>query len=116
MDLACRTGIARLSGRTEVKASNTSATATILAARGIWRPDRPQGIALAVESLVVIAGDQGRHFQEAAAGAAGHGLVEDVGAHHRVLLHDGEFIRRQRPGLQQDAVGNAHLADVVQGA
>ena len=34
----------------------------------------------------------------------------------RMLLHDLEFLCRQRTGFEQDTVGNAHLADVVQRA
>src|SRR5437868_3400228 len=35
-------------------------------------------------------------------------------ADHRMLLHDLEFFRRQRAGLEQNAVRNSNLADIMQ--
>ena len=40
--------------------------------------------------------------------------LEHLGPAQRVLLHHVPFVLVQRPGLQQDRVGDADLADVVQ--
>ena len=37
----------------------------------------------------------------------------DVLAHHRVLLHDGQLAGIERARLEEDRVGDADLADVV---
>ena len=42
------------------------------------------------------------------------GLLDRVAAERRVGLHDLELFRRQLARLEQDAVGDADLADVVQ--
>ncbi len=42
-------------------------------------------------------------------------LADDLRAHFRVLLHDAPFIVGQAPGLEQDVVRDADLADVVHG-
>mmetsp|Transcript_61352 Transcript_61352/g.150989 ORF Transcript_61352/g.150989 Transcript_61352/m.150989 type:complete len:274 (+) Transcript_61352:275-1096(+) len=44
----------------------------------------------------------------------GCAVLQDVVAMAGVLLHHLEFVRRELAGLEQDAVGNRHLADVVQ--
>ncbi len=40
--------------------------------------------------------------------------LEDAGADVGVLLHHGDLLACQRPGLSQDRLGDADLADVVQ--
>ena len=44
------------------------------------------------------------------------GGLQGLAPDDRVLLHDLEFFGGQRAGFQQNPVGNAHLADVVQRA
>ena len=64
------------------------------------------GVAAAVVALVMVA-------------HAGHVLVvqqrlDDLGADGRVLLHQRPLLVRERPRLEQHAVGHGDLADVVQ--
>ena len=64
------------------------------------------GVAPAVEALVVVA-------------HPGHELLVEQGAHDLgadagVLAHELPLLRGQRAGLEQHAVGDADLADVVQ--
>ncbi len=70
---------------------------------------QPIGIAAAVEPLMVMAHDRPRALQRSKRAA-------QAIADHRVLLHDLEFLRGERTALQQDRVGHADLADVVEHA
>ncbi|MPN13026.1 hypothetical protein SDC9_160346 [bioreactor metagenome] len=40
-------------------------------------------------------------------------LADDLGTHHRVLVHDLPFFGVELAGFEQDGVGDADLADVV---
>ena len=62
-----------------------------------------------VPLLLMAEGDRRRHVQDRG-GRAAHQAVALL----RVGLHDRALLRRERPGLQQDRVGDRHLADVVQ--
>ena len=64
-------------------------------------------VARAIPSLVLGPNDGAQRGEERHGG-------EDAFADHRVLAHDGKFLRRQRPGLLQDVAGDADLADVVE--
>ena len=64
------------------------------------------GVALSVETFVVVA--HPRHELVVEQGA------HDLGADAGVLAHELPLFGRQRPGLEQHAVGDADLADVVQ--
>ena len=76
---------------------------------GIASPFRPARVAGAVPLLLVAEGDRRRHVQDRG-GRAAHQAVALLG----VGLHDRALLRRERPRLQQDRVGDRHLADVVQ--
>jgi hypothetical protein len=52
--------------------------------------------------------DLGAQVQQAAA------VVQDLVAQLRVLLDDAALLGRQRAGIEQDRIGNADVADVVQ--
>jgi len=69
----------------------------------------PIGIALAVPALVVVADERYRLAQAAE-------LADDVGAVGGMPLDHLVLVLRQPAGLQQDRVGDAQLADVVQGS
>ena len=76
------------------------------ATRGISVAGQAVGVALAVEALVVVA-------------HAGHELFveqrpHDLGADAGVLADELPLLGGQRSGLEQDTVGDADLADVVQ--
>src|SRR5207248_6329075 len=64
-------------------------------------------IAAAVPALVVAAGDIGGEVGAVAA-------REELAAPHRVLLDHHPFFRAETVRAAEDAVGHAHLADVVQ--
>ena len=64
-------------------------------------------VSRAIPSLVLGPNDRAQRGKERNGG-------EDAFADHRVLAHDGKFLRRQRPGLLQDVAGDADLADVVE--
>ena len=67
-------------------------------------------IAVAVPALVVGEGDRGTHVEDRGGGAAQQAVaLLGVGLYDRALLGG------QRAGLEQDRVGDRHLADVVQG-
>ena len=63
-------------------------------------------VAVAVPALVVMAHAQDELLLEQRA--------DDVGAEHRVLAHEVPLLGVQLARLEQDAVGDADLADVVQ--
>jgi hypothetical protein len=96
-------------------ASNTSASAIRRADDRDVVAGEAVGIAAAVPLFVVPVGDflgQGEELQR-------HldvllGLLDGFAAQSGVRLHHHPFVGRERPGLQQDVVGNADLADVVQ--
>ena len=69
------------------------------------------GIARAVPLLVVGEHDDPRHADD-----LGPVVGENAGADVHVGLHDPPFLRGELPRFQQDAVGDADLAHVVQGA
>ena len=64
------------------------------------------GIALAVEALVMVAGHVAHHLRQVE-------LVEDVARDLGVLAHLLELVAVEPAGLQQDAIRDADLADVV---
>ena len=69
-------------------------------------PASPSGIPGAVVAFVVVA-------------HAGHEALleqrlQDLGAHGRVLAHEPPVLVAQAARLEQDAVGDGDLADVVQ--
>jgi hypothetical protein len=68
----------------------------------------PARVAVAVPLLVVGVGDGRGHLER-----RGVGADEDAVADLRVALHHRELVDRQAPGLEQDAVGDPQLADVV---
>ncbi len=64
---------------------------------------------------MVIVGDLARVTQERIARTAlGLGIGNGIAAEHGVGLHGLEFFRGQLARLEQDAVRNADLADIVQ--
>ncbi len=73
------------------------------------------GIAAAVPSLVMSERDSGGHFD--------HGVVAELAldgdecfaADLGVFLHDSALFRIELSGLEENAVGDSDLADVVQG-
>ena len=81
----------------------------IRARRGISCADQSVGIAGAVEPLVVMANDRqlGRQLLD---------RPDDLLALDRVRVHDHALFLGQRARLEQDRVGDADLADVVQQA
>ena len=81
------------------------------AASGISLALQALRIAAAVPALVMAAGDLLGHLHERRLGAG-----EDARADRRVGLHVRPLGRVELAGLQQDLVGDAHLAHVVQGA
>ena len=74
------------------------------------------GVAAAVPALVVTPGDVEAHGQEALLGRRLHHAADGLGPDGRVLLHDLPLALVEAAGLQQDRVGDADLADVVQGS
>ena len=64
------------------------------------------GVALAVPALVVVAHAEDEVLVEQ--------RVDDLGAEHRVLAHRLPLLAVELAGLEQHAVGDADLADVVQ--
>ena len=66
-------------------------------------------VAGAVPLLLMAEGDRRGHVEDRR-GRAAHEAVTLLG----VRLDDRALLGRQRPGLQQDRVGDRHLADVVQ--
>ena len=81
---------------------------TILPASGSLARE-PAGIAAAVPALVMGERDLLGHHQELVGTAR-----EDASADRRVQLHGREFVGGVLAGLQQQVVGDADLADVVQ--
>jgi hypothetical protein len=65
------------------------------------------GVAAAVPALVVVADDQRRLVEEV-------DVAQDRGADLGVAGDAAELVARQRRRLEQDRVGHADLADVVQ--
>ncbi len=90
------------------------------------RPDPPaQGnrttsqslrITGAVKPLVMGGCDVARHFQKFHARELSQCRIEGLRSQHRMRFHDLEFVVAQTPRLEQDAIGNADLADIMQGA
>ena len=74
------------------------------------------GIARAVEALVVVAGDLDGHLQERRGRrmVLGH-FLEHFRADRGVSLHDETFFGIELGRFQEDVVGQADFADVVQG-
>ena len=68
-------------------------------------------VAAAVPLLLVAQRDRGRHVEDRRGGAP-HEPVTLLG----VGLDDRPLLRGQAAGLQEDVVGDRHLADVVQGS
>ena len=57
--------------------------------------------------FVMPAGDASSHLEPGS-------LAQDLLAEHRMSPHDLPLVRGERPGLEQDSVGNVQLADVVE--
>ena len=74
---------------------------------GIAVAGEPVRIAVAVPALVLVADD-------ASHGAHARDRAQDPLADRRVLAHDLPLALVERPGLVQDLVGDADLADVVE--
>ena len=70
-------------------------------------PRQPVGIAAAVEAFVMAADDR-THRRERAQ------LLAQALADHRVLPHGLNFGEGERPGLEQDGIGDRDLAKIVQ--
>ncbi len=68
---------------------------------------QPERVAGAVPPLVVVVDDRDRVAQEG-------NPLEELAAHLRMAPHDPPLVRRERAGLEEDRVGDADLADVVQ--
>ena len=94
-------------GRGKRSASQASTTAKMRAASGIAVALEAARVAGAVPPLVVAVGDVERRAEEL---DRREQLVGELG----VPAHDDPTPPRERTRLEQDAVGNAHLADVVQ--
>lgn len=62
-------------------------------------PDKPVGIATAVETFMVISGNVSRHFQIPGGGHFAKCGAEQLAAHDGVRLDRLEFLFRQRAGL-----------------
>ncbi len=88
-------------------ASKASATAKMRAPRGMAGPGEPERIAGAVPALVVVVHHRDRVAQERDA-------LQDLPADLGMAPHDHPLLGRQGAGLEQDRVGDADLADVVQ--
>ncbi len=73
-------------------------------------------IARAVEALVMAGGDVCAHGEKAAGIRVPRRHAESLGADDRVALHDLEFGAAELAGFEENHVGHAHLADVVQRA
>ena len=76
--------------------------------------DQAVGIAAAVVAFVVGPGDVAGHAEELGLRVGEDRRIERHAAGGRVLLHHLELFLGQRAGFQEDPVGDAHLADVVQ--
>jgi len=78
---------------------------------------QPFGIARAVPPFVVrvddVLGDRQRHI--IAYPRRTLGVFDHIASVSRMPPHLGELLRSQMPGLVQNAVGHADLADVMQG-
>ena len=76
---------------------------------------RVRGAYLALVTFVVVPGHFDRHLQERDRAAVALGdLGQGFRADHRVALHDDAFVGIQPPGLEQNVVGQGHLANVLQ--
>ena len=75
---------------------------------GISLAAKPVRVAGAVPALVVRA-----HDAQPLAAEQRH-VLEHLLADRRVLLQDAPLVRLQRPALEQDPVGDADVADVVE--
>src|SRR5690349_8287318 len=73
-------------------------------------------VAAAVPLLVVAARDVAAADQEALVGELAHHALDRLRADLVVRAHDLPLLVREAPGLEQDRVGDADLADVVQRA
>jgi hypothetical protein len=103
-------GPSRLYGRTWVSESNTSATATIRAAQGDLLAAQAVRIPAAVPPLVVGHGDLLGELEH------GYRLPDRMRAPMPVWVSiSGPLLGGEAPLLQQDGVGDADLANVVQG-
>ena len=94
-------------GRAVVNASNTSTMRDDLREQRDGVAAQPVGIAGAVQPLVMVTNDRPHLAQRSQ-------LAAQPVADHGVLLHDRVLGGRQPARLQQDRVGNADLADVVE--
>ena len=96
-------------GRAEVIASNESATCRMRASLRDLVADQSVGISGAVEPFVVMANDRqlGLELLDRA---------DDLLALDRVGVHDHALVAGERALLEQDGVGDADLADVVEQA
>ena len=98
-----------LVGPLMVSASNASATATTRPTSGIALVGKPIRISRAVPPFVMAARDDRSHLKHRRARAGEQARAQrGVGLHHLVLLCV------ERPALEQDAVRDRELADVVQ--
>ena len=102
-------GQAALYGREWLSASKTSASATIRAVSGIVVAGEAVRIAGAVPPLVVEGRDLLGRLEDVRP-APGEDRAPDLG----MRLDDVELLATQRAGLEQDRIGDADLADVVQ--
>src|SRR5581483_7085149 len=79
-------------------------------------PNETLRITSPVPALVMGLGDLSPHFEEGAVGIGLQYSFKGPGPDRRVGLHDLPLFGSVFARLEQDAVGNAYLADIVQGA
>ena len=99
--------IAREYGRSKVMASSASASAKIRGPSGICLAAESRGVARAVPPLVVVVDDGDGAAQE-------RDLLDQPATDLGVRAHHRPLLRRERTRLEEDGVGNADLADVVE--
>ena len=72
-------------------------------------PDQTIGVAVPVESLMMREGDEGAQFEEGRVGTHEH-LEAVLG----MTLHGEALVFGQQPRVENDRIGDADLADIVQ--
>ena len=77
---------------------------------------QPVGVAPTIESLVMSEGDVFGHGQVADFGKLAHRGQQRLGSDGRVGLHDLELFFRQASRLEEHAVRNTDLSDIVERA
>ncbi len=86
------------------------------AERGIFSPARPSGYPVPSHFSWWRPRHLHAHLHEAVVREAGEDVGQDVGPDEGVGLHDVRLLRGETHGLEEDVVGDADLADVVEGA